>query len=105
TYRYESTRSDFDGRPAPPLPEAFRALARDIAAAVGMCLDPDLCILNFYDADGRMGVHQDKDEAPATIAAGLPIVSVSIGDTARFLFGGLKRRTESAPYRQSRPRR
>lgn len=57
-----------------------------------MTIDPDLCILNYYDADGRMGLHQDKDEGKASIAAGIPVVSVSLGDTARFLFGGLKRR-------------
>ena len=51
-----------------------------------------MCILNYYDADGRMGLHQDKDEGPDSIAAGIPVVSVSIGDTARFLFGGLRRR-------------
>ena len=92
TYRYESTRSDFDGLPPPELPPEFRALAREIAARAGMHLEPDLCILNYYDADGRMGLHQDKDEGPVSIAAGVPVVSVSIGDTARFLFGGLKRR-------------
>jgi alkylated DNA repair protein (DNA oxidative demethylase) len=92
TYAYEPTRSDFDGLPAPPLPDAFTALARDIARAAGMTLEADLCILNYYDADGRMGLHQDKDESPASIAAGVPVVSVSLGDTARFLFGGLKRR-------------
>ena len=57
-----------------------------------MTIDADLCILNFYDADGRMGMHQDKDEAERSIAAGIPVVSISIGDTARFLFGGLKRK-------------
>src|SRR5205085_11262897 len=62
TYRYEPSRSDFDGLPAPPLPEEFRVLARDIAASVGMRLEPDLCILNYYDDEGRMGLHQDKDE-------------------------------------------
>lgn len=91
-YRYESERGDFDGLPAPALPEDLRALARRIADAVGMALDPDLCILNFYDAKGRMGLHQDKDESPPSIAAGLPVVSVSVGDTARFLFGGQRRR-------------
>jgi DNA alkylation damage repair protein AlkB len=57
-----------------------------------MSLDPDLCILNYYDAEGRMGLHQDKDESDASIAGGVPVVSVSLGDSARFLFGGLKRR-------------
>jgi alkylated DNA repair protein (DNA oxidative demethylase) len=92
TYRYEATRSDFDDRPAPPLPAPLAALARDVAAAAEMTLDADLCILNFYEADGRMGLHQDKDESPESIAAGWPVVSISVGDTARFLFGGLKRR-------------
>jgi alkylated DNA repair protein (DNA oxidative demethylase) len=92
TYQYEPTRSDFDGLPAPPLPEAFTSLAREIAAAAGMRLEADLCILNYYEADGRMGLHQDKDESEPSIAAGIPVVSVSLGDTARFLFGGLKRR-------------
>ena len=92
TYRYEPTRSDFDGLEAPPLPDEFRALASEIAASVGLNLAADLCILNYYDAEGRMGVHQDKDESEASIAAGLPVVSVSIGDTARFLFGGTRRR-------------
>ena len=92
TYQYGSTRTDFDGLPAPPLPSELRTLAREIAAEAGMTTDPDLCILNYYGADGRMGLHQDKDEGPESIAAGIPVVSVSIGDTARFLFGGLKRR-------------
>jgi alkylated DNA repair protein (DNA oxidative demethylase) len=92
TYRYEPTRSDFDQRPAPPLPASFASLAREIASAAGMTLDADLCILNWYDVDGRMGVHQDKDESAESISAGFPVVSVSVGDTARFLFGGLKRR-------------
>ena len=92
TYQYEPTRTDFDGLPAPPLPAEFRALARDIASSVGMTLEADLCILNYYDADGRMGLHQDKDESERSLAAGVPVVSVSLGDTARFLFGGTRRR-------------
>jgi len=92
TYRYEAVRSDFDHLPVPPLPDAFQALARVIARSAGMTLDADLCILNYYDAEGRMGLHQDKDESERSIAAGLPVVSVSLGDTARFLFGGLRRK-------------
>ncbi len=92
TYQYEPTRADFDGLPVPPLPPDLRALAQEISAAAGMRIEPDLCILNYYDGEGRMGLHQDKDEGPESIAAGIPVVSVSIGDTARFLFGGLKRR-------------
>src|SRR5215216_1496811 len=71
TYQYESTRTDYDGLPAPPLPPEFRTLASEIAARAGMRLDADLCILNYYDADGRMGLHQDKDEGPVSIGAGI----------------------------------
>src|SRR5438093_12086404 len=92
TYSYEQTRTDFDGLPAPALPENLRSLANAIAASTGMTLDADLCILNYYDAEGRMGLHQDKDESERSLAAGLPVVSISLGDTAKFLFGGLKRR-------------
>jgi alkylated DNA repair protein (DNA oxidative demethylase) len=92
TYRYEATRADFDGLPAPPLPESFRVLASRVAVAAGMRLSADICIMNYYDAAGRMGLHQDKDEDPETLSAGVPVVSVSLGETARFLFGGLRRR-------------
>ena len=92
TYQYESVRADFDGLAPPSLPAEFCTLAREIAERAGMLFEPDVCILNYYEAEGRMGLHQDKDEGPASIAAGIPVVSVSIGDTARFLFGGLKRR-------------
>lgn len=92
SYSYEPTRADYDNLPAPPLPDAFRTVARDIAAAAGMPFDPDVCILNVYGAEGRMGLHQDKDEGERSLAAGLPVVSISLGETARFLFGGLKRK-------------
>jgi alkylated DNA repair protein (DNA oxidative demethylase) len=95
TYAYEPTRSDFDGLPAPPLPERWQTLARDVARAAsmpGIPFEADLCILNYYGEDGRMGMHQDKDESEASLAAGVPVVSISLGDTAQFLFGGLRRR-------------
>ena len=92
TYRYGPTRSDFDDLPAPPLPESFRLVAAEVAREAGMSLGADICILNYYDAQGRMGLHQDKDESPESIAAGVPVVSISLGDTARFLFGGVRRR-------------
>jgi DNA oxidative demethylase len=91
-YRYEPTRTDFDDAPAPPMPEDFRTLAQNAAALAGMALDADICIMNFYEAEGRMGLHQDKDEHERSIAAGVPVVSLSIGDTARFLIGGTRRR-------------
>jgi len=92
TYRYEPARTDYDNLPAPAMPDGFRQLASRAATAAGMTIDADLCILNFYDDDGRMGLHQDKDESERSLAAGVPVVSISIGDTARFLFGGDRRR-------------
>jgi alkylated DNA repair protein (DNA oxidative demethylase) len=97
TYAYEPTRSDFDDLPAPPLPAEFVALASEAAARAGFDMQPDLCIMNFSDAASRMGVHQDKDERRETIEAGVPIVSVSLGDTARFVLGGLTRREPTRP--------
>ena len=92
TYKYESTRSDYDDAPVAPVPQDWVQLASRVAADAGFTFAPDLCIMNWYDADGRMGLHQDKDEGRASIDAGLPVVSISLGDTARFLFGGIKRR-------------
>src|SRR3954462_194926 len=79
-YAYQPVRSDFDGLTVPRLPDRFRALARACAETVGMTLDADICILNHYEAGGRMGLHQDKDEHPRSLAAGLPVVSISLGD-------------------------
>jgi alkylated DNA repair protein (DNA oxidative demethylase) len=90
-YRYETTRTDHDGLAVPPIPEELCEVAREAARRAGMSLEPDVCILNYYDADGRMGLHQDKDESPESLAAGLPVVSISVGDSARFLFGGTRR--------------
>ncbi len=94
TYRYEPTRSDFDNLAVPPLPVGLAELAREMAARAGMAIAPDLCIMNHYKRGGRMGLHQDKDETEASLTAGVPVVSVSLGDTARFLLGGLRRRDE-----------
>jgi hypothetical protein len=46
-------------------------LSRDLAASVGMALDADICILNFYEAGGRMGLHQDKVLLPRGRSEGL----------------------------------
>src|SRR5207237_10766449 len=81
-----------DECPVPRRPDNLARLAGEIAQSAGMTLRPDLCILNYYDGDGRMGLHQDKDESARSLAAGLPVVSISLGDTARFLFGGLRRK-------------
>jgi DNA oxidative demethylase len=97
TYKYEDRRSDFDGLPVPGIPARLAELAKAAAAAAGFEMQPDMCIMNFYGADAKLGVHQDKDERPETIAAGIPIVSVSLGDAARFVVGGLSRKEPMNP--------
>jgi len=92
TYQYQDARGDVDGLPAPPLPAEFAALAAGLAREAGFDMSPDLCIINWYAATSRMGLHQDKDESRETIERGVPVVSISLGDSARFLFGGLRRR-------------
>jgi DNA alkylation damage repair protein AlkB len=92
TYSYEDKRSDFDNLRVPEIPAELVALAVNAARQSGFSMRPDLCIMNFYDPESRMGVHQDKDEGEDSIRAGIPIVSVSIGDTARFVIGGLSRK-------------
>ena len=92
TYSYQDRRLDVDGRPAPPLPTELAQIARRAGAEAGFTFSPDLCIVNWYTHASRMGLHQDKDESPQSIARGAPVVSLSIGDAARFLFGGLRRK-------------
>jgi DNA alkylation damage repair protein AlkB len=97
TYRYESTRTDFDGLEVPPIPAELEAIAAAAAAGVGFTMRPDICIMNYYDHESRMGVHQDKDESRESLEAGVPIVSVSIGATACFVVGGLTRKESMRP--------
>ena len=97
TYEYEDRRSDFDGLPVPAIPADLAALATAAAADAGFAMRPDMCIMNYYAAGAKLGVHQDKDERPETIAAGVPIVSVSLGDAARFVVGGRSRKEPTNP--------
>jgi alkylated DNA repair protein (DNA oxidative demethylase) len=86
-YRY--TRQDpLTGRDWPALPEAFLLLARSAAATAGFdAFTPDACLINRYAPGARLSLHQDKDERDYTA----PIVSVSLGIPASFLFGGHSR--------------
>ncbi len=92
TYKYEKVRSDYDDLPVQPLPGDLKEIAGRIASETGMDVNPDLCILNFYTEEGRLGLHQDKDERAETIAAGYPVVSISVGDSAKFRMGGTRRK-------------
>lgn len=86
-YRYEA-RDPKSGRPWPTMPAHFFDLARHAAATVGFTgFAPNACLVNRYAPKARMALHQDKDEGDFTT----PIVSVSLGLPATFLFGGLSR--------------
>jgi DNA alkylation damage repair protein AlkB len=92
SYKYETTRSDYDGLPVQELPADLRELACQAAREAGMQIEPDVCLINYYGEAGRLGLHQDKDERPETIESGIPVVSLSLGDSAKFRIGGLKRK-------------
>ena len=86
-YRYEALDPE-SGEPWLAMPLALRKLAHDAAASAGFAhFDPDSCLINRYVAGARMSLHQDKDERDFT----QPIVSVSLGLPAVFLFGGPRR--------------
>lgn len=88
-YRYVEA-DPASGLPWPPLPESFRHLARDAAGAAGFeDYAPDVCLINRYAIGNRLTLHVDHDERDRRA----PIVSVSIGLPATFLWGGLDRRT------------
>lgn len=87
-YRYEAADPG-TGRPWPLMPPRLAALAREAAARAGYDgFSPDACLINRYAPGARMGLHQDKDEKDLSA----PIVSVSIGLPATFLWGGVTRR-------------
>lgn len=91
TYTYEGNRSDYDGLQVQKLEDDLARLAMRAAADAGMEIDPDVCILNYYPETGKLGLHQDRDEQAEAIQAGIPIVSISVGDDAEFLIGGFHR--------------
>jgi len=86
-YRYTPTDPQ-SGQPWPAMPEVFDRLAQNAATAAGFeGFRPDACLVNRYLPGNGMGLHQDKDERDF----GAPIVSVSLGLPAVFLFGGAAR--------------
>jgi alkylated DNA repair protein (DNA oxidative demethylase) len=90
-YRYEPA-DPLTGRAWPPMPGLFRELAVGTANAAGFAgFDPDACLINRYEPGSRLSLHRDENERD--LAA--PIVSVSLGLPAVFLFGG-SRRTDRA---------
>ena len=94
-YRYDGNDPE-TGKPWPAMPAAFCRLAGQAAAQAGFFeFSPDACLINRYQPGARMSLHQDKDEDDF----GAPIVSVSLGLPAIFLFGGLKRSDKPRRFR------
>jgi alkylated DNA repair protein (DNA oxidative demethylase) len=86
-YRYDA-HDPTTGKPWPVMPDIFLSLARRAAAAGGFRgFEPDSCLINRYEPGARLTLHQDKNERDFSA----PIVSVSLGLPAVFLFGGLRR--------------
>ena len=91
-YRYDAHDPE-TGAPWPPMPASFALLARAAAAETGFAeFVPDVCLINRYVPGARLTLHQDRNER----GLDAPIVSVSLGLPAMFLFGGLDRRDRTA---------
>jgi alkylated DNA repair protein (DNA oxidative demethylase) len=94
-YRYDALDPQ-TGKAWPAMPDVFLLLARQAADCAGFAdFAPDACLINRYEPGARMSLHQDRDERD--FAA--PIVSVSLGLPAIFLFGGAKRADKPQRYR------
>ena len=89
-YRYEN-RHPFTGNPWPPMPDALLQLWHEVTTYQH---NPQACLINHYQGKARMGLHRDENEAD--FAA--PILSVSLGDSAIFRIGGLKRRDPTVAF-------
>jgi alkylated DNA repair protein (DNA oxidative demethylase) len=92
-YRYQAIHPD-TGRPWPAIPEAILAVWQALSAYPH---PPEACLVNYYAAGTRMGLHQDRDEQD--FAA--PVVSISLGDTCLFRIGGTRRSDPTASLRLS----
>jgi DNA oxidative demethylase len=94
-YRYDAIDPE-SGRPWPAMPEPLLKLATSAATEAGFQkFIPDACLINRYEVGARLSLHQDKDEQDFT----QPIVSVSLGIPAVFLFGGLNRSDKTTRIR------
>ena len=94
-YQYSPTDPQ-TGQPWPAMPSVLRKLAIHAAERAGYpAYEPDACLINRYIPGARMSLHQDKDERDAAA----PIVSLSLGLPATFLFGGMKRADRPQRYR------
>lgn len=86
-YRYLPVQPG-TARPWPPMPASFlEIVALAVKESPWPNFFPDACLINYYAAGARMGLHQDRDERDFT----QPIVTISLGDSADFLIGGAAR--------------
>jgi DNA oxidative demethylase len=92
-YRYQP-RHPATGRLWPPMPEALIAMWNELG---GYRDPPQACLINFYDASAKMGLHQDRDEEDFNA----PVVSLSLGDSCLFRIGGIKRGDPTRSFRLS----
>ncbi len=83
-YRYQAVHPE-TGTPWPPIPKTLIGLWTQQA---NVTYPPQACLVNYYSGRAKLGLHRDEDEADFSA----PILSVSLGDTAVFRVGGLKRR-------------
>jgi len=90
-YRYQATHP-VTGLPWPPIPDALLELWRNVSAYPH---PPEACLVNFYDDDARMGLHQDRDEREFSA----PVVSVSLGDSCLFRVGETQRGGRTVSFR------
>lgn len=90
-YRYQPLHPE-TGAPWPPMPEQVLRAWEELSAYPH---PPDACLINFYGPGARMGMHQDKDEEELEA----PVVSLSLGDTGLFRYGGLDRRDPTRSVR------
>ncbi len=90
-YRYQPSHP-VTGAPWPPMPRMLTDLWQALAPRSP---EPEACLVNFYAANARMGLHQDRDEA--TFDA--PVISVSLGASAVFRLGGLTRSSRTRSLR------
>jgi DNA oxidative demethylase len=90
-YRYQPL-DPLTGKPWPAMPAVFETLAIQAAALAGFDhFKPDACLINEYVVGAKMSLHQDKNERDMS----QPVVSVSLGITANFLFGGVNRQDKT----------
>jgi alkylated DNA repair protein (DNA oxidative demethylase) len=90
-YRYQD-RHPLTGAPWPPIPDRLLKLWEQLS---GAAVAPQACLVNFYDASARMGLHQDRDESDFSA----PVLSVSLGDSCLFRIGGTERGQPTKSFR------